>query len=142
MKDDALDSQLPETIWAFITKWMSAQYPDTSTYNKTNLTANTVCKFQHDGHEISEEALCVNGNTGILSEAGNPALVNATPTVIITNTGAITASEIIAFASPWLVAWLCGDFVSFVLTGQVWGTAQLHLARQKMKSTRVVDCEV
>jgi pimeloyl-ACP methyl ester carboxylesterase len=88
MKDDALDSQVPETIWAFITEWMKNQYPGTSTYNKINLTANKVTTFLHNGQEISEEVLCVNGNTGILSESKNPAHGKVRPTIIITNTGA------------------------------------------------------
>ena len=88
MKDDALDSQVPETIWAYITEWMSDQYPDTSNYNKTNFTANSVCTFLHNGQEISEEVLCVNGNTGILTESKILTQSEVRPTIIITNTGA------------------------------------------------------
>ena len=88
MRDDALDSQVPETIWTFITEWMSDHYPDTPTYNKSNHTANTVATFQHNGEEISEGVLRIHGNTGIISEATNFARCKVRPTIIITNTGA------------------------------------------------------
>ena len=88
MKEDALDSQVPETIWHFISAWMSEKYPDTSIYNKTKHTANTETVFKHNGLEISEEVLRINGNTGILSESKNLGQARVRPTIIITNTGA------------------------------------------------------